>query len=212
MTFLQILYVLLLANLTFGSTNAYSLKIEPLIIPQIDYEHLLNRSGPYGLPHLNVSQVDYHSRINKTHTSIIMENEYIKVVLLPAMGRVYRVVYKPTHHDVLWTNSVATPNGANNDLGEEKYAQHEIICLIRLFLHLLTRSNISITISFYLSRLVVVDWWYRVYATWTRAWFHVGSGVGLESVGKFIFPPSRGDPGLGACDRLGRNTRILSVV
>lgn len=86
-------------------------------IPTVNYTHLLNSTGHHGLPRLNISQVNYHDIVNQTHSAVLLENKYLRVVLLPAMGRVYRIVDKTTGHDILWKNSIAAPNGANNDLG-----------------------------------------------------------------------------------------------
>jgi hypothetical protein len=94
----------------------FSLRVAPLGIPQVDYEPYL-RPGYYGLPTLDLKSVNFSHVINKTHTSVTLENEHLHVVILPEMGRVYRIVSKPTGHDVLWRNDVATPGGANNKLG-----------------------------------------------------------------------------------------------
>ena len=52
--------------------------------------------------------------------AVELESAELLVVLLPAMGRVYRVVNKDTAHDVLWRNDIARPGGANNKLGYER--------------------------------------------------------------------------------------------
>ena len=69
------------------------------------------------MPTLNLSAVDYSRVVNKSHAAIELESAELLVVLLPAMGRVYRVVNKDTAHDVLWRNDIARPGGANNKLG-----------------------------------------------------------------------------------------------
>jgi len=99
-----------------GLVKPLSLRVAPLVIPQVNYEPYL-RPGFYGLPTLDLKSLNLSDIINKTHTAITFENEHIRVVILPEMGRVYRVVSKPTGHDVLWRNDVATPGGANNKLG-----------------------------------------------------------------------------------------------
>jgi hypothetical protein len=88
-----------------------------IIIPTVNYFPLLTNDGPKGTPRLNVSKVNYNDIVNVTHSAVIMENNYLKVILLPAMGRVYRMIDKTTGNDLLWKNSIAAPNGANNDLG-----------------------------------------------------------------------------------------------
>ena len=86
-------------------------------IPTINYHHLLNFSGPFGLPRLNVSLVNYSDVVNVSHDAVVLENEFLRVTLLPAMGRVYSIEDKTTGHDVIWKNRIAAPAGANNDLG-----------------------------------------------------------------------------------------------
>ena len=88
-----------------------------LNLPTVRYAHLLNRSGPHGMPRLNVSKVDYADVITVAHDAVVLENEFLKVTLLPAVGRVYRIEDKDTGHDLLWRNRIAAPGGANNDLG-----------------------------------------------------------------------------------------------
>jgi hypothetical protein len=55
--------------------------------------------------------------VAKPHRAVIMENEYIKLTLLPEMGRVYSLVFKPTGHDVFWKNDIVTVGAANNAAG-----------------------------------------------------------------------------------------------
>jgi hypothetical protein len=46
-----------------------------------------------------------------------MENTFLKVTLLPEMGRVYSMVFKPTGHETLWQNDIVRPGRANNETG-----------------------------------------------------------------------------------------------
>ena len=96
--------------------GALSLRATTLDIPQVDYEPYL-RPGFLGMPTLNLSTVDYTKVVSKTHEVIVLDNDHLHVVILPAMGRVYSILYKPTGHDVLWRNDIAWPGGANNKLG-----------------------------------------------------------------------------------------------
>ena len=64
-----------------------------------------------------MKSVNFSRIVNKTHVSVTLENEHLRVIVLPEMGRVYRIISKRTGHDVLWRNDVATPGGANNKLG-----------------------------------------------------------------------------------------------
>jgi hypothetical protein len=69
------------------------------------------------MPVLDLAKVDYNKTVQKEHTSIILESEFLRVVILPEMGRVYSMLYKPTNHETLWRNDIAWPGGANNRLG-----------------------------------------------------------------------------------------------
>ena len=88
-----------------------------LTIPQVDYEPAVyyREGDPY--PHVDFQQVDQERIIKKDHTAVLMENRYIRLILLPEMGRVYSFVYKPTGHETLWRNDVVTVGGAANDTG-----------------------------------------------------------------------------------------------
>eukprot|EP01051_Picozoa_sp_SAG22_P013849 SAG22_NODE_1605_length_4014_cov_1.785696_3_plen_451_part_01 len=96
--------------------GAVSVKTVELPIPQVDYEPLL-RKGFFGMPTLNLSEVKYNRTVVKVHKAVVMESDHVKVVLLPAMGRVYRIVDKNSGHNLLWRNDIAWPGGANNKLG-----------------------------------------------------------------------------------------------
>ena len=67
----------------------FSLDTITLTIPQVDYEPAIYyRDGdPY--PHLDLQEVDRQRVIRKDHVAVVMENRYIKLTLLPEMGRVY---------------------------------------------------------------------------------------------------------------------------
>ena len=105
---------LLTATLPHAGTRAHT---TTLSLRQVDYEPYLSPTGPHGLPVLNLSQVDYNRTKVVDHVAVVLENDYLRVTLLPAMGRVYRVVYKVTGHDALWRNDIITVMGANNVLG-----------------------------------------------------------------------------------------------
>ena len=111
---MTLLLLPVLVGFSNGETRAYAIKLP---ITQIDYEPFLTPVGPHGLPVLNLTAVDYDKSVVKTHDAVVLENEFLHVTLLPAMGRVYRVVYKVTGHDALWKNDIARPGGANNVLG-----------------------------------------------------------------------------------------------
>ena len=100
-----------------GETADLSLRVGTVVIPQIDYEPLLTPSPEDGMPWLNLRQVDFTRVVDKEHVAIRLESAYLRVVLLPEMGRVYSMHYKPTDHETLWRNDIVRPGGANNRLG-----------------------------------------------------------------------------------------------
>jgi len=53
--------------------------------------------------------------VQKEHRAVILENEVIRLTLLPDMGRVYSLIYKPTGHEEFWRNDIVTVGGGDND-------------------------------------------------------------------------------------------------
>ena len=54
--------------------------------------------------------------VEKTFSGKIIENEYLKVTLLPEMGgRILSMIYKPTGHEQLYQNPVGVPYGIGED-------------------------------------------------------------------------------------------------
>jgi hypothetical protein len=96
----------------------FSLRDTVLMIPQVDYEKALYsvQGSPY--IQLDVRKVQRDEVIEKEHVAIIMENEYVKLTLLPEMGRVYSFIPKSTGHEVFWHNDTVTVGGGQqNSLG-----------------------------------------------------------------------------------------------
>ena len=55
--------------------------------------------------------------ITHTYKSLVMENEYLKVTLVPDYGgRILSMIYKPTGHEQLYQNPVGTPYGPDWDV------------------------------------------------------------------------------------------------
>ena len=55
--------------------------------------------------------------VTHTYKSIVMENEYLKVTLVPEFGgRILSMIYKPTGHEQLYQNPVGTPYGPDWDV------------------------------------------------------------------------------------------------
>jgi len=97
--------------------DIFRLQETQLTIPQVDYEDAVYYDEGDQLPHIDFGKVRWDVTVEKTHTAIIIENEYQVLSLLPEMGRVYSMVYKPTGHETLWRNDIVRPGGANNDTG-----------------------------------------------------------------------------------------------
>lgn len=88
-----------------------------LVIPQVNYEPAIYYAEGDPYPHLDFAKVKYGEIVSKVHRVVVMENEYVRLTLLPAMGRVYSLVYKPTGHEVFWRNDIVTVGPGQNDAG-----------------------------------------------------------------------------------------------
>lgn len=54
--------------------------------------------------------------VTHTYKSLVLENEYLKVTLVPGYGgRIISLIYKPTGHEQLYQNPVGTPYGPDWD-------------------------------------------------------------------------------------------------
>jgi hypothetical protein len=97
--------------------SVFSLTETNLTIPQVDYEGAIfyRKDDPY--PHLDFTKVRKDRIVAKKHKAILMENEHIRLTLLPEMGRVYSLIFKPTGHDVFWHNDIVTVGAGNNSPG-----------------------------------------------------------------------------------------------
>lgn len=100
-----------------SAASRFSLEAVTLSIPQVDYEPAVYyRDGdPY--PHIDFQKIDRQRVVVKDHAAVVVENEYLRLTLLPSMGRIYSLVYKPTGHEQLWHNDIVTVGGASNDTG-----------------------------------------------------------------------------------------------
>jgi hypothetical protein len=88
-----------------------------LVIPQVDYEPAIYRTEGDPYPHLDLAKVDPRAVVDRAHRALVLENEYIQLTVLPAMGRVYSLVYKPTGHEEFWRNDIVTVGGGMNPTG-----------------------------------------------------------------------------------------------
>ena len=102
---------------TAGPEGAYQLMETELTIPQVDYEPAIYHKPGDPLPYIDLQRVGWDRRVDKVHRAVILETEYLQVTVLPEMGRVYSMVYRPTGHETLWRNDVVRPGGGNNATG-----------------------------------------------------------------------------------------------
>jgi len=93
----------------------FHLRETTLTIPQVDYEPAIHYREEDPYPHVDFSKVNRDTVVQKDHRAVILENEYIRLTLLPDMGRVYSLVYKPTGHEQFWRNDIVTVGGGEND-------------------------------------------------------------------------------------------------
>ena len=109
--------VLALGNAWGGETERLSLRQTELTIRQVDYEGALFFKPPDPYPHLDFSKVRADVVVAKKHRAFIIENRFIRLTLLPDMGRVYSLVNRTTNHEVFWQNDVVTVGRASNPAG-----------------------------------------------------------------------------------------------
>ncbi len=76
--------------------------------------------GTYDLEHISyslnadgfISNTNYDQLVTTTFSTKIIENDYIKVTVLPEFGgRIISMIYKPTHHELLYQNPLGTVYG-----------------------------------------------------------------------------------------------------
>lgn len=100
-----------------SAAPSLSLREASLVVPQVDYEGALFKKPGDPYPHLDLASVRPDRVVAKPHRAVVLDNEYLKLTLLPDMGRVYSLVYKPTGHEVFWRNDIVTVGGAENAAG-----------------------------------------------------------------------------------------------
>ena len=88
-----------------------------LTIPQVDYESAIYYDDGDPLPHIDFDRVDLDRVVDKEHAAVILETEYLRLTVLPEMGRVYSMEHLPTGHNVLWQNDIVRPGGGSNPCG-----------------------------------------------------------------------------------------------
>ena len=116
------LFWIILANFLAGGTGLaesapFSLTETALIIPQVDYEPAVYYTEDDPYPHVDFAKVNRDTVVDKRHRAVVMENEYVRLTLLPDMGRVYSLIYKSTGNEEFWRNDIVTVGGGMNDTG-----------------------------------------------------------------------------------------------
>ncbi|MFC1525228.1 DUF5107 domain-containing protein [Candidatus Latescibacterota bacterium] len=102
---------------TSSGDAAFALVETTLALPQVDYEPAIYHDPGDPLPHLDLRKVVWDRVVVVEHRAVVLTTEYLELTVLPEMGRVYRMVHRPTGHDVLWRNDIVRPGGGNNDTG-----------------------------------------------------------------------------------------------
>lgn len=100
-----------------SAAGAFSLVVDEVVIPQVDYEGAIYYAEGDPLPHVDFDRVAWNEVVHKPHERVVLETAYLRVEVLPRMGRVYAMVHKPTGNDVLWKNDIVRPGGARNPTG-----------------------------------------------------------------------------------------------
>lgn len=103
----------------FSHSADFALQERTLSLPQVDLDHALQRDT-LGYPRLDASKLNRESPtiVTRSHRAVVLENRWLRVIVLPELGRIYSLVSKITGHEQLWTNAIAKPlAGQVNDLG-----------------------------------------------------------------------------------------------
>lgn len=100
-----------------GGDRVFRLTETGLTIPQVDYEGAIYYDEGDPLPHIDFDRVHLDRVVDKEHAAVILETEYLRLTVLPEMGRVYAMEYAPTGHNVLWKNDIVRPGGGSNPCG-----------------------------------------------------------------------------------------------
>ena len=115
--FLPLLLLVLSGSCSGAAGGDFQLRETVLTIPQVDYEGAIYYPPGDPLPHLDMKKVRWDEVVDKEHEAVVLETEYLRLTVLPEMGRVYSMVYLPTGNETLWRNDIVRPGGANNDTG-----------------------------------------------------------------------------------------------
>jgi len=88
-----------------------------ITIPSYPYEAYLHEAfdPEYGIPYLWLERAAYesasHTLVPRTFKAIILENEYLRLTIVPELGgRIYRCLFKPTGQNLFYENSILKPS------------------------------------------------------------------------------------------------------
>jgi hypothetical protein len=107
--------VILFFIFSLNSVNGeVTIKEDTISFTAYDYEECLYPSTPYepSYPYerLNYKSINWGKKITKTFKLLILENEFLKLTILPEIGgRIYEAIYKPTGINMFFKNDVIKP-------------------------------------------------------------------------------------------------------
>lgn len=94
-----------------------TVKEAEITIPSYPYEAYLREAfdTQYGTPYLWLDRAAYesasHTLVEKRFKAIILENEYLRLTIVPELGgRIYKCLFKPTGQNLFYENSVLKPS------------------------------------------------------------------------------------------------------
>ena len=94
------------------------LRAAQIPVRHIDYRFAVQQQDS-GVPRFDRKAFEAQPKkiIESEFDGLLLENDSLRVTLMPALGRVHSIVNKVTGNELLWINPCALPLGANNDTG-----------------------------------------------------------------------------------------------
>ena len=98
--------------------DSVSLRKVDVPIRHVDYRFALKKEES-GLHRFDWKTFKERPRkiIVQDYPGLLLENDSLRVTLIPELGRVHSIVNKATGNELMWVNPCALPLGANNDTG-----------------------------------------------------------------------------------------------
>jgi hypothetical protein len=97
--------------------TATTITTDTIVIPTYPYAAFLYTATnttyniPYQWLHWAQYQGSHPQPVDKSYTRLTLENEWLRVSLLPELGgRIYEMIFKPTGHNELYRNTVIKPS------------------------------------------------------------------------------------------------------